>query len=146
MSDLISRQEAIKVVDSYIGTDPIVEKIKAIPSAETKGDLISREEAIKALEEVTCDICKHNVLESDWCIGCDKAILLGTINSIPSAEKVGEWIITDETPTLNKSYTCDQCGYRMWVSKVRMIGDSKEALNYCPYCGAKMERRTDEHN
>lgn len=34
MSDLIKREDAIKVVDSYIGTDPIVEKLKNIPSAE----------------------------------------------------------------------------------------------------------------
>ena len=36
MSDLIKREDAIKVVDSYIGTDPIVEELKKVPPAEPK--------------------------------------------------------------------------------------------------------------
>lgn len=45
MSDLIKREDAIKVVDSYIGTDPIVEKLKEVPSAEPKqGEWVDTEE------------------------------------------------------------------------------------------------------
>jgi hypothetical protein len=40
MSDLIKREDAIKVVDSYIGTDPIVEKLKEVSSAESKQEWI----------------------------------------------------------------------------------------------------------
>ena len=34
MDDLIRRKDAIRIVDSYIGTDPISDKIKSLPSAE----------------------------------------------------------------------------------------------------------------
>lgn len=36
MSDLISRADAIRIVDSYIGTDPISDRIKALPSADAE--------------------------------------------------------------------------------------------------------------
>ena len=34
MSDLIKREDAIKAVDAFLGTDPIVERIKRLPSAD----------------------------------------------------------------------------------------------------------------
>lgn len=34
MSDYIKRKDALKAVDAFIGTDPIVERIKLIPSAD----------------------------------------------------------------------------------------------------------------
>ena len=34
MSDYIKREDALKAVDAFIGTDPIVERIKLIPSAD----------------------------------------------------------------------------------------------------------------
>ena len=34
MTDLIKREDAIKVVESFLGTDPIAERIKRLPSAD----------------------------------------------------------------------------------------------------------------
>ena len=34
MDDLIKRENAIKAVESFLGTDPIVERIKRLPSAD----------------------------------------------------------------------------------------------------------------
>ena len=34
MSDLIKREDAIKAGDAFLGTDPIVERIKRLPSAD----------------------------------------------------------------------------------------------------------------
>ena len=57
MSDLIKREDAIKVVDSYIGTDPIVEKLKEVPSAELKQEWTSCSESLPKKEEETYLIC-----------------------------------------------------------------------------------------
>lgn len=34
MSDYIKREDALKAVDAFIGTDPIADRIKLIPSAD----------------------------------------------------------------------------------------------------------------
>ena len=45
MTDLIKREDAIKAVDAFLGTDPIVERIKRLPSADRpQGEWIVDEE------------------------------------------------------------------------------------------------------
>ena len=49
------------------------------------------------------------------------------INSVPSAERHGEWI---QKSTGGESfYTCSRCGFIAW---------EHEDTNYCPNCGATM--------
>ena len=55
MDDLIRREDAIRVVDSYIGTDPIVAKIKELPSAERVGHWSEAER--KKSEIFYCSVC-----------------------------------------------------------------------------------------
>ena len=100
-------------------------------------DLIRRKDAVELLKN---DIENNGVpLDDEYNIGIDHAMCL--LACVPTAEpKVGRWIIRDETKTLNESYTCDQCGYIQWFPKVRFFDDPKRVLNYCPNCGAKMER------
>lgn len=44
MSDLIKREDAIKTVDAFLGTDSIVERIKRLPSAgRPQGEWIEKE-------------------------------------------------------------------------------------------------------
>jgi rubrerythrin len=57
MDDLISREEAIKVVDSYIGTDQIVEKLKDIPSVERTGKWI--EKSTNGEMFSSCSVCGY---------------------------------------------------------------------------------------
>jgi hypothetical protein len=75
--DLIKREDAIKVVDSYIGTDPIVEKLKSNPSAEPKwipcSERLPEEDIcnsyliawIPANEKVKCGL-PHYYQVADW--------------------------------------------------------------------------------
>ena len=66
------------------------------------------------------------------------------LNSIPSAEKQGEWrdkgwhgdwqFETDERGNVWHEYECSECGFRNKGSK----------SNYCPNCGARMKGADDE--
>lgn len=56
---------------------------------------------------------------------CDRASIVGMLNSMPSTEKTGKWI---EYPIADGMNQCSACG-------VLRFGES----NYCPNCGARME-------
>jgi hypothetical protein len=60
MSDLIKREDAIKVVDSYIGTDPIVEKLKEVLSAEPKQEWIPCSKRLPRAEKKKYWICTNS--------------------------------------------------------------------------------------
>ena len=60
------------------------------------------------------------------------------INSQPTIEAVpvkrGKWIKADSQQYFRKHYpafTCSECGQRK---------DSQKTWNYCPYCGARMDK------
>jgi rubrerythrin len=58
------------------------------------------------------------------------------INGVPSAEPVrhGKWIKADSQQYFRKHYpcfTCSECGYRK---------DSQKKWDYCPNCGARMDK------
>lgn len=99
-------------------------------------DLIRRDEAIQVINDLL-DIYVPN--ESQYDSGaednCKKIIAL--IKSIPSAEpKVGAWIDDEEYNTEYGYYFahCSECGYQMDVH------ENRGYHNFCPNCGAKMER------
>lgn len=94
-------------------------------------DLISREDLKR--------IMYHEVFETDsdlqkWDSGCwiRYKLFENVIDTIPSAEKVGEWIID-----IRGNWACNICGNDPYHSNMKN-------MNYCPNCGARMERRTDE--
>lgn len=86
-------------------------------------DLISRRAAIKAIDDLpNC----YNGYSDTY----DKAYIIGTLEEVPSVEpKKGKWIYHDPLDV----FECSVCGRQM----VRNI------FNYCPWCGAKMERIED---
>ena len=70
-----------------------------------------------------------------------KAYVLETVNSIPSAERRGKWIIEDNPRNDWYRITCSECGEDV-TSKIPCIGflpNAKPLWDYCPGCGAKME-------
>lgn len=49
--------------------------------------------------------------------------------------KIGKWIEDDEQIHVEKTYHCSECGYDIW--------GVDEKSNYCPNCGAEMERNKE---
>lgn len=120
--------------------------IKGVCKMDTvhMGSLISRQDAIDAfgLSEKTR---KYGGDHS----GYDKMMLYeiqDVLESLPSAEpKTGEWIEAEVIPevydiegvkTWGSKMQCDQCGFRFMAVEGHI-----RQYNYCPNCGAKMERR-----
>lgn len=91
-------------------------------------DLISRK---KLLEQIKADSeGQEGQYGDEW-------LFIDTINAIPTAElKVGKWIDDEEYNTKYGYYFahCSECGYQMDVH------ENRGYHNYCPNCGAKMER------
>ena len=87
-------------------------------------DLISREELMKLWDE-------YHPYIATRAIQFDQAI-----RKLPSAEPVrhGKWIKADSQQYFRKHYpafTCSECGKRK---------DSQKTWNYCPNCGARMDK------
>ena len=91
-------------------------------------DLISRQEAIKAIKFL---IDEDDPYDEGYNFGLNSAIL-ELKHRIPSAEKVGKWVI--DRYDLRGKETCSVCGQDV-------IGKGWDRLYaYCPNCGARMER------
>jgi len=133
MSDLISRDEAVKVLEDM--------KVKIeIPKAA-----VTQWKRNNALD-MAVEALKHSeVQNSSDCISrqaaiyiasgyCHPANIADELSKLPSAEpKKGKWIKADSQQYFRKHYpafTCSECGHRK---------DSQKTWNYCPNCGAKME-------
>ena len=113
-------------------------------------DLISRQEAIEAIDEVDFySLNKFGKLVSG-ATGVEEAFYKASdvykaLESIPSADKVGQvgkWIMKCSGDGWNDyfDFTCPKCGKKYKKDRDDILYDS----NYCPNCGARMERRTDE--
>lgn len=84
---------------------------------EPMNDLIRRKDVLKIIKDRTYDL--HSPIQ--------QRLMLNAIKNIPTAEpKVGEWI----NDTNYSGWTCTNCDYH----------DGNATDNYCPNCGAKMER------
>ena len=93
-------------------------------------DLIKRQDAIEACRSVANNINSP----TDQQIGAEYCLDL--IKEIPPVElerKTGKWIVTSEFEDCCY-YKCNQCK----VSQVFYY--KKLPTNFCPNCGAKMER------
>ena len=97
-------------------------------------DLISRQALRQAMYheafEVDSDLQK-------WDSGCwiRYKLFEKVIDNLPSAERTGEWI---EDGYLDLPFVCSNCGFALenWAEGI--------FYNFCPNCGAKMERSEDE--
>lgn len=75
MSDYIKREDALKAVDAFIGTDPIADRIKLIPSADVAPVRHGNWIKISPAGIYECSECGKNVMTSDieeyeYCHGC----------------------------------------------------------------------------
>lgn len=74
----------------------------------------------------------------------DKACIIGLIDEQPTIEerKTGRWIATHEIAPFSNpdsiTYVCSECGYKRYT----LYGIGWEKMNYCPHCGAQMEKTT----
>ena len=76
-------------------------------------DLISRQAILDELENYSC---------------LDKKDITTIIKAMPSVENKGEW--QHDGNRWKNRFICSVCGYKLF----------DEPTNYCPNCGAKMER------
>lgn len=93
-------------------------------------DLISRAAAIAQIKENYCDWCDH----TDLCKSCETYDCIATIEQhVPAVDAApvvhGLWIYFNVAG--NDLYQCSECFH--WV-------DARSDRNYCPNCGAKMDR------
>ena len=122
--DLISRKYLLDLARQDGAYGYVSEyEIWEAPSIKIEGDLISRQDVIQAIADWTVKDRPNMVMPTD---------LVYRIDAIPSAEKVGEWVI--DRYDLRGKETCSVCGQDV-------IGKGWDRLYaYCPNCGARMER------
>lgn len=95
--------------------------------------------------EATIEVLKDNVteMESDIYYGSNMGVpkdeIEDIVNEIPAADVVevkhGEWIFNNHQSYGEPSYFCSLC--------VGDRGSETGKDNYCPDCGAKMDRKGD---
>ena len=86
-------------------------------------DLIERETVLAFVRR-----CKDRLQGK----GLTYDILVDYIESIPSAERKGEWIDQHEN------------GHGFWVGVCSQCGEENLVDNYCPNCGSKMRGEHDD--
>lgn len=89
-----------------------------------KGDVISRQAAIKAMKCINDSICEGQAIDA--------------LSDLPSAEKVGKWIIHSEVKNIygGTYIECSECGEKYVVQHI-------EDEKFCRNCGAKMDEVTE---
>lgn len=134
MSDLISR----KVLDLWNKYKPTI----AVDAIEYDREL--RQLLGTNLAEVSTDcISRHGT--SAWLENMGHPNLAKMImdeKRFPSTQpepKRGKWL-PDNNNYIYEQYVCSECKNSFKVDTCM----GKPMWNFCPYCGAKMERRTDE--
>ena len=91
-------------------------------------DLISRRAAIKAIDDLPN--CYNGYSDA-----YDKAYIIGVLEEVPTIEpKRGKWLL-HEYPDGYYHTECSECG-KVYSENVYFL----RKPNYCPNCGAKMER------
>ena len=102
--------------------------------AEVGADLISRQAAIDALR----DYLVGKRCPDDGTLTC-RLIENEVINKLPPIQpKRGKWL-PDNNNYIYEQYVCSECKNSFKVDTCM----GKPMWNFCPNCGAKMERRTD---
>lgn len=104
-------------------------------------DLISRAAAIAQIKENYCDWCDH----TDLCQSCETRDCIATIEQhVPAVDAApvvhGRWIGYPECLGYDGAYhdehiVCSKC-HSVW----NIIDNDTERFDYCPACGAKMDK------
>ena len=72
--------------------------------------------------------------------------LAAAISQTPAADVVevrhGRWLTTDAYP---HHLYCSVC-YRTYAKNAKWVNELDLPTNYCPNCGALMEKKEDEHD
>ena len=90
-----------------------------------------------------CRDCSHYTGTVGF--GCMENLMADTITLLKEQEaKTGHWIINEY-----EYCTCSECGESYFngcdtSSQAKEYLDNGLSYNYCPYCGAKMEKATDD--
>ena len=123
MSDLISRQAAIDIVEFECGewsglAKTIAEEIKQLPPAhpEPCEDAVSRQEVADILENADPDLYVD---------------LFNKLPPVTPKQRTGKWIDVDVMGM--PAQACDQC------KTFFPLAYTGGGHHYCPNCGAKME-------
>lgn len=98
--------------------------------------LIDKDALITQIETNICKPCKDRKYDYHGvrCRACQYGDEINDIDSAPTIEerKKGEWNTDKESP---EYATCSVCGHCDWDCT------ESEYFNFCPNCGAEMERR-----
>lgn len=99
-------------------------------------DYIRREAALKYIKSEQCKTCSDIGL----CGNCAVLVAVKLLEKVPAADVApvvhGRWIKDDFlSDDVNNAEKCSQCG--------ELIGWFGNLPNYCPNCGAKMDRGED---
>lgn len=120
MNDLISRQAALMHLR------------KMYYAAEEWGQTADNYEA-----KIRAESCMAGIIEMKL-----------RVEKMPTAEKVGKWIIRDNPGTGWYRITCSECGEDVTATApcIGFLPNAKVSWDYCPWCGAMMMRgEEDEH-
>lgn len=107
-------------------------------------DTIYREAAINALYNE-----KRNLLAMDADrVANDVQVSIKVIESLPSADRQGYWIVTTlyvqgEAPKI--AVRCSECKrIPLWLGTPLLPTKSGNLLEFCPHCGTRMKGTDDE--
>lgn len=141
----MTREEAIKRFETLLHhvdtdcvmgmetTEAINMAIKALKQPELREDAVSREDMLAELDEWRDSFDEIGHKES--C--ADMKLVRKTMALLPSARPVpkrGKWV--KEYWNGEHTRKCSVCNITQTVTTY----EGKVNFNYCPYCGAKMER------
>lgn len=98
----------------------------------TVGDMISRQAAIDGLYEMSSDI-------DHLCTLGDYVSFLESLSAQP--ERTGKWIVYESDNDKYEDIRCPFCKFIYTVDAYHWtdIGFTKDDLEHCPHCGARME-------
>lgn len=131
----IYRQDAINAMSElmrhWFGGDPkdevkeIKRELEKLPTVQTCEDAVSRQAAINELREFEKKLETATQL---WAVkGCKN--IIGALPSVQPQRKTGKWIVSHVPGSM--LWECNQCGFDCGA----------HSFNFCPMCGAKMERK-----
>ena len=150
MSDLIDRQALLKQIDidsdgepGYYGdTWKFIDTIKNMPNVHDlpkDTDTISRKAVTDALEKCHKHCCREDASGDVW---IHYETTLNEVESIsPAQPKRGKW----EMGIDERFVECSECGLMTTRNELRGLAVfGKNEPNFCPNCGAEMEKEATE--